>query len=110
MQQGRTFELLKALPTTREQKWQSEFGGVHLLLVTKICQCLSETVLYSATLNTDCLCSGLLACMIVSANCPSTKDLMSLNADVFSCTFAFERKNEKLAYGHVYGNGCGQDG
>jgi len=49
----------------------------------------------------DCLRSGLLACMIVSVNCPSTKDLMSLNAKLFSCTFAFERKNKKLACGHV---------
>jgi hypothetical protein len=78
--------------------------------VTRIRQQRSETVLYSATLNVDCLCNGLLVGMIVSANFPSTKDLMSLNANLFSHKFAFERKNKKLAYGHVYGNGCSQDG
>jgi hypothetical protein len=58
----------------------------------------------------DCLRNGLPVGMIVSANFPSTKDLMSLSANLFSRMFAFERKNKKLAYGHVYGNGCGQDG
>jgi hypothetical protein len=48
-----------------------------------------------------CLRSSLMACVIVIANCPSTTDLMSLNANLFSCTFAFECKNKKLAYGHV---------
>ena len=80
------------------------------MLRTKICQRRSETVLYGATLSTDCLRGGLVAHVIVSANCPSTKDLMPLNTTLFSCMFAFERKNKKLAYGHVYGIGCGQDG